>query len=347
MSQTIDLSEVLNSLPKYLMEGLAVGGAAMYLSRNKLNLNEVLSIGVVAALTFMILDLWAPNVGSGSRQGAGFGLGAMLSGFGFREGFDENGSSDDGSDAVLPEHVSAGPQLVDGEYAKKVIKPGYSETVRAANCHNLDRYLSFNGRGTVEGFADPPMGNIDDPKRRRVPGALHSGDLINIASDGRVLQRGTVNSQIIFDKPLPEVMTNLAKLRFVLKEHSNKEQKVINYGDSVLLMHNSFVNNRNKSFVVKYGNRLQSHQEGPLFRVFKLYSATDQAKKGPVKFTEPLLIARGDRNDEKIYLKIESDKSVTANAVVAEGDKMVLSLNRVFEYGNRNLCVGPNELLFP
>lgn len=347
MSQAIDLNGVLNSLPKYLLEGLAVGGAAKYLSKNRLNVNEVFSIGVVAALTFMILDLWAPNVASGTRQGAGFGLGAMLAGFGLGEGFDDHQA--DAGTTPLEEAVNPGPHLVNDQYARKAVRPGYSETVKAANCDRLSHYLPFNHRESVEeGFANPPMGNIDDPNKRRVPGALHSGDLVNVTSDGRVLQRGTVNSQITFDKPLPEVMTNLAKLRFVLKDkHSGKQQKVINYGDPVLLMHNSFVNNRNKSFVIKYGNRLQSHQEGPLFRVFKLFDAADQSKKGPVKFDQPMLIARGDRSDDKVYLKIEADKSVTAGAVVAESDKMILSLNRVFEYGNRNLCVGPNELLFP
>lgn len=345
-------SEAVNQFIKYLIEGVAVTGLSMYLSKNRLSLRELFLIGLTAAATFWLLDVFAPSVGSGTRQGAGFGLGARLVGFEPFQG-DEELTEPDGL-GLAPQEVSedgGGPHLVDDQYARKALEPGYRESVKPANSSKYQRYLSFNGPVNpeqVEGFSNPPMGNIEDPAKRREPGALHSGDLVNIMSDGRILQRGTVDSQIIFDKPLPEVLTNLAKVRFVLKDkHSNSKQQVIKYGDSVLLMHNSFVNNRNKSFLIKYGSRLQSHQEGPMFRVFKLFHGDDQSKKGPVKFSEPVLIARGDRSDDKVYLKIESDKSVTANAVAAEADKMVLQLNRVFEYGNKNLCIGPNEMLFP
>ena len=32
-------------------------------------------IGAMAALTFLVLDLFAPNVAAGTRQGSGFGIG--------------------------------------------------------------------------------------------------------------------------------------------------------------------------------------------------------------------------------------------------------------------------------
>jgi hypothetical protein len=42
---------------------------------------EVLSVAVVAAVVFGILDTLAPSVGGSARAGAGFGLGANLVGF--------------------------------------------------------------------------------------------------------------------------------------------------------------------------------------------------------------------------------------------------------------------------
>ncbi len=75
---------------KYLLEGAAVALAAYYIPNRKTALSEVAMIGVSAALTFFVLDMFAPSVGKSSRLGAGFGTGAKLVGFGgspFLEGF--------------------------------------------------------------------------------------------------------------------------------------------------------------------------------------------------------------------------------------------------------------------
>lgn len=71
---------------KYLLEGLAIAAAAYYLPQKNTKLTDVLYIGLVGALTFALLDMFAPSVGSGARLGSGFGIGANHVGFG--EGFD-------------------------------------------------------------------------------------------------------------------------------------------------------------------------------------------------------------------------------------------------------------------
>lgn len=70
---------------KYLLEGLAIAAAAYYLPQKKTNLTDVLYIGLVGAITFALLDMFAPSVGEGARVGSGFGIGANHVGFG--EGF--------------------------------------------------------------------------------------------------------------------------------------------------------------------------------------------------------------------------------------------------------------------
>ena len=70
---------------KYLLEGLAIAAAAYYLPQKNTKLTDVLYIGLVGALTFALLDMFAPSVGSGARLGSGFGIGANHVGFG--EGF--------------------------------------------------------------------------------------------------------------------------------------------------------------------------------------------------------------------------------------------------------------------
>lgn len=76
------LSLNVQSLVKYLLEGVAVAAAAFYLNRRNQNVREVAMIGLVAAATFLVLDQFAPLVSLGARQGSGFGIGANLVGGG-------------------------------------------------------------------------------------------------------------------------------------------------------------------------------------------------------------------------------------------------------------------------
>lgn len=86
--------ELVMQYVKYLLEGLAVAAAAYYIPQKKTSLREVAMIALAAAATFAVLDLFAPGVASGARQGAGFGIGANHVGFG--EGFD--GTEEEGDD---------------------------------------------------------------------------------------------------------------------------------------------------------------------------------------------------------------------------------------------------------
>ena len=70
----------VQSVVKYLLEGLAVAVAAYYLTRKRTDLKEVAVIALVAAVTFLILDQFAPGVAGGARQGSGFGIGLGLVG---------------------------------------------------------------------------------------------------------------------------------------------------------------------------------------------------------------------------------------------------------------------------
>lgn len=75
------LSEVLNRAIKYLIEGLFVAVAAVFVPRRSLPMDEIITIGIVAAAVFAILDVVSPSIGMSARGGAGFGIGANLVGF--------------------------------------------------------------------------------------------------------------------------------------------------------------------------------------------------------------------------------------------------------------------------
>jgi hypothetical protein len=74
----LSVTELVTRVIKYLLEGLAVAVAMVVIPRRVPSLEEIISISVVAALVFAILDLLSPSVGLTARQGAGFGLGANL-----------------------------------------------------------------------------------------------------------------------------------------------------------------------------------------------------------------------------------------------------------------------------
>ena len=78
------IGDVILRLLKYVVEGLAVAAAAWLITskKNKMNGTELVLLGCTAGAVFAILDLLAPAVSAGTRQGAGFGLGAGLVGFG-------------------------------------------------------------------------------------------------------------------------------------------------------------------------------------------------------------------------------------------------------------------------
>jgi hypothetical protein len=67
----IDLAKIII----YLLEGLAVTGAIYLITKKSLQMTELITLAVTVSVTFMVLDMFAPAVSAGARQGAGFGLG--------------------------------------------------------------------------------------------------------------------------------------------------------------------------------------------------------------------------------------------------------------------------------
>ncbi|AGF85371.1 hypothetical protein QJ854_gp411 [Moumouvirus goulette] len=76
-----DLGEILRRAVKYLIEGLAVAFVAYYfVGKGKLNIRDIVMLGITAAFVFAILDVFSPTVALGARFGAGFGIGSGLFG---------------------------------------------------------------------------------------------------------------------------------------------------------------------------------------------------------------------------------------------------------------------------
>lgn len=73
-------SIVIGILIKYILLGTSVAIAASLIPKTKIKKNEIITLGLTSAVIFLMLDIYAPSVGSGAKQGAGFGIGSQLVG---------------------------------------------------------------------------------------------------------------------------------------------------------------------------------------------------------------------------------------------------------------------------
>jgi hypothetical protein len=74
-------AEIVNRIIKYLIEGLVIAAAAIFIPKRALPFDEVATLAVLAAVVFAVLDAVSPSMGVTSRQGAGLGLGFKIVGF--------------------------------------------------------------------------------------------------------------------------------------------------------------------------------------------------------------------------------------------------------------------------
>jgi len=74
-------AEIVNRIIKYLIEGLVIAAAAIFIPKRALPMDEVATLAVLAAVVFAMLDAVSPSMGVTIRQGSAFGLGANLVGF--------------------------------------------------------------------------------------------------------------------------------------------------------------------------------------------------------------------------------------------------------------------------
>ena len=76
-----DVQELIKRIVKYLFEGIVVALVAYTIPKKRLDIEEVVIIALVAAMTFSLLDVFVPAMVATARTGAGFGIGANLVGF--------------------------------------------------------------------------------------------------------------------------------------------------------------------------------------------------------------------------------------------------------------------------
>jgi hypothetical protein len=75
---SVDVKELTVRILKYILEGAVVALAAWLIPSKKPNIEEALTLALVAAATFSILDLFLPSISASARMGVGLGIGASL-----------------------------------------------------------------------------------------------------------------------------------------------------------------------------------------------------------------------------------------------------------------------------
>ncbi len=77
-SYSVDTKELMIRIGKYLIEGAAVAFSMMVVLRFKPSYDELLTVAFIAIATFSVLDMFAPAVGTATRQGLGIGYGLQM-----------------------------------------------------------------------------------------------------------------------------------------------------------------------------------------------------------------------------------------------------------------------------
>lgn len=80
MDMGFDFNEMLRRLVRYLVQGLGVAVASLYLLKGHTKMETIVALAVTSAALFAVLDLTLPSAGAGARLGSGLAMGGALAG---------------------------------------------------------------------------------------------------------------------------------------------------------------------------------------------------------------------------------------------------------------------------
>ena len=317
---------MLHRVLKVLLQAAAVAVAVKLIGRKTLVPVEILKITITIAAILTILEILAPSVYHGAQKGMGLGIGLQTVGF---EGFEE--SKKDALELLSSQKSGAGVE-------------GFDEAARMNRKNNT----LYSGDIVKIALASSPSVAGTAPSAAAATAATAGAAAAGVPVD-QWLQRNVTSSEVLVQPAVDSLDTNLSKLRFQLVKHDSLANTVIKYGDTVNLMHNANVNNKNTSLFVKISDRLLSHQTGPLFREFQIIDASLPNSLEPVKLDKPFVLKNLKSGGiSEGYLVVGDDKKVKNTATSVDGaTKFAVILDRVFQVNDAALCVCDGETLFP
>ena len=102
----------------------------------------------------------------------------------------------------------------------------------------------------------------------------------------------------------------------------------IKYQTDVNLKHNALIDNKNQVRLIKYGERVQIHQEGSIYSNFQLVNQDNPSDVGYVRYGDHFVIRCGDQEGDEVYLHEEKDHSLSCEALLRSGGGLNSTISR-------------------
>jgi hypothetical protein len=286
---------LMQNILKYLLEGLAIA-LAIYLVNKNIKPKEILMISLVGAVTFAVLDLFAPNVGSGARLGAGFGLGAKHVGFGehFQQGEEE---------VMMPEETDEVVQVQDEEqeYVEMPEVPEMQELNEEIN-ETEDDLLGFDeSDDTLASFEEPTNEEIQKEMAIKNKNVNNNRDNMEGFTNYAGLLKQARNVGQVLTQQARNVFTEGFQSEVDLDTPSENNKRiggVLYSGDIVNLYEASTFNTDNKSIVQRSATSsdilVTDEIQGVKTNLSKLRLVKEDVNGGLVSSNRQVPISYGD-----------------------------------------------------
>jgi hypothetical protein len=239
-------------------------------------------------------------------------------------------------------------------YSYKLLKSSYSYGVLYSGGYTGSNISQMGGQGPNANGVQVHNANggrvhnakgvqVHNAKSGRVHNAkgVHSGDIINIYNGNNIIQRKTDTNNIICQKQLLHIKTNLSKLR--LEKNNNYDP--LHYGDFIYIKHNVYEDYKNQTKYITHYPKLTSHQTDNSYGRFQIFDATNIFNIGIVEYEVPIILCSDNTISENKYLRIDKDGQIYSDAKIKKAAHFTLELVLKSNKDNNHLIIKPNEIL--
>jgi hypothetical protein len=304
----------------YLLEGVAIAFVSKYLLGGGTTIKELFLISVTVTAALYVLDQFSPEVSRGTRQGAGFGIGANLVGGGdsLLESMDDpvavNYYKNDrhfNTLATLENNCDAKEETVSGIEEENALTGSvqalppqvntlerFMDDKMAINYYANDRTPQPKSDGLLERFAQTGGADSIEPFNKSDSG-LNGVSITEPFETGITAgERGLVYGTL---KVEPQ------------QEHLSRLQTTVYSGDLVNItdkVDNELILLDNSQFVRPVSMSKKTGLDNKLFKLrLQLVNGHSSLKMAPVRFGDPVYIVYNNDDAETVYLSHNGDLS--------------------------------------
>lgn len=287
----------IDKISEYILQAAAIALISRYfLGRTPLDRGLFILI-ISIAVSQLVVDLFAPDVGIYMRQGVGFSIGRELVG--------QKGGSMGLHTALETQRTlkQSGGGLQSALGIQRTLRQDTGEMhEQFIDSPMMDKVMPYDGKNN-----SAPI-SFDTPITRRLDDFLYSEDIISIGSgESRLALLDGSNYIQVIPKTVLTLNDRLFKLRFKVINSKSGERPVIKYGDPVLIQYSDDAAQTKMLNHDGHLNILQNNSDV----IFRLFCTNTEGGSGKaVDITDRILIGCAENS----YLKIDRDRvTTTAN----------------------------------